>query len=329
MEKFFIAMPDTKNRSVYFPKDCIEELEDLGEVRLNPFDRKLSEQELIELASDCTILLTHWACPQVTASFLDAAPQLKLIAHCAGTVAHIAGEDTYQRGIPCLSANTVMAHYVAEAVLGMMLCGLRGFKEIDLQMQKGHWDKSIPCYSLFDSTVGLIGLGTVGRYLLDLLIPFGPKVKVYDPYLQRDALSRWPFAQIVDLDTALGCDVVSVHASQTPETYHMIDEQAFSRMKPNAIFINTARGSLVDTAAAAKALASEKIRGLFDVYEQEGCPQPQLAGMDNVLLLPHMAAVSAGARMTRAIIRDIRRFLSGEKPELEISYEQFTRMTQE
>lgn len=328
-EKFFITMPAGNSRIIYFPHDCIAALEELGNVKWNPYDRKLTEEELREFASDSTILLTHWRTPQIGKLFLDAAPQLKMIAHCAGTVAHIASEESYRRGIPCLSANPVMAKYVAEDVLGLMISSMRGYKENDLLLQNGVWRQDVQSSSLFNSTVGLIGLGTVGRFLLDLLSPFHTQVKVYDPYLPEGALDKWKFASAASFDQVLRCDVISVHASQTPETYHLINKECLAKMKDHAVFINTSRGSLVDTAAAANALRSRKLRAAFDVFETEACPQPLLSGMDNVLLQAHLASRPATANMTREIIRNIKCFLNGEAVELAVSFEQFSRMTQE
>jgi len=328
-EKFFITMPDNAKRKRHFPKNLIADLEKLGSVDWNPYKRKMTEEELCELGGDATILLTHWGSPQVTETYLKRNPDLKLIAHCAGTVAHIASEATYAAGIPCLSANSVMARYVAEAVLGLIISGMRGFKENDILMQKGVWDKSFPTKSLLDSTVGLVGLGTIGRNLLDLLAPFETKAFIFDPYITDDALVRWPNAKLASFDRVLDCDVVSVHASQTPETYHMINEEAFSKMRDGATFINTSRGSLVDTAAARKMIESKHLQAAFDVYETEECSQDLLIGCDSIVMQPHMSATPAGAKMTEEIIKDIKRFLNGEKLTLSVSYQQFSYMTQE
>lgn len=328
-EKYFITKEAGKDRDRYFPQRLIEQLKKTGTAEFNPLQGELTEAELCALAPDATVLLTHWGAPQITERYLSVNPNLKLIAHCAGTVAHIASGDTYAAGIPCISANSVMARYVAEAVLGLMISSLRGFKENDLLLQNGVWSKGNPAGSLLDSTVGLIGLGTVGRNLLDLLAPFGTSVLVYDPYIPSDVLDAYPFARTASFSEALGADVVSVHASKTPETYHMIDENAFSQMKDGAVFINTSRGSLVDTEAAAKAIRQKNLRAAFDVYEQEGGPQETLAHIDSVLLQPHIAALPAGAKMTEKIIRDIERFLAGEKPHFSVGFEQFNRMTRE
>lgn len=328
-EKFYIVMEDGESRNKYFPENLTDELKKSGSVEFNPLTRSLTEDELCHYAPDATVLLTHWGAPQITSRYLSANPHLKLIAHCAGTVAHIASEDTYNAGIPCLSANNIMARYVAEAVLGLMISSLRSFKENDLLLQNGIWTKSRPSASLLDSTVGLIGLGSVGRNLLDLLKPFGTEVLVYDPYIAEGALSPWPFAKSAAQDEVLKCGVISVHASQTPETYHIIDEKAFSKMRDGAVFINTSRGSLVDTAAAAEMIRKKHLRAAFDVFEQEDAPQEALAHIDSVILQPHVAALPAGAKMTEEIIKDIGRFLNGEKMLLQVDYEQFAHMTRE
>lgn len=326
-EVFFITSPEGGERRKYFPDRLLDRLKEYGEVRINPLPHKPSEEELCRIAPDATVLLTHWGAPRIGARYLDAAPGLKLLAHCAGSVARIASEEVYARGIPVISANAVMAKYVAEAVLGLMIAAARSFKEYDALLTAGVWTKSLPMTSLLDATVGLVGLGTVGRELLNLLAPFGTRVLVYDPYLPDDALEPWPDAERVGLDEALGADVVSVHASKTPETYHLMDAAAFEKMRDGAVFINTARGALVDTPAARAAIERKHLRAAFDVYEEENGPQPMLSGLPTILLQPHVAASPAGASMTAAIVDEIDRFFAGQPLTLTIGIGQFRRMT--
>lgn len=328
-EKFFIVKGPGKSRDKYFPSDLTDRIKPFGTVEFCPVEHEITEDELCLLAPDATVLLTHWGAPQITEKYLTANPALKLIAHCAGTVAHIASEATFRAGIPCISANSVMSDYVAEAVLGLIISSMRSFKENDLLLQNGIWTKNNPSSSLIDSTVGLAGLGNVGKSLLRLLAPFGTEVLVYDPYISDSTLSAFPFAKRAAFEKVLGADVVSVHASQTNETYHMIDRKAFSLMKEGAVFINTARGSLVDTEAAAEMIKEKQLRAAFDVYEQEEGPQENLAHIDSVILQPHIAALPAGAKMTEKVINDIIRFLSGKDTLLNVSYEQFRHMTRE
>lgn len=173
----------------HFPAPILEQLRALGTVVCNPFPRPFTAQELAEALKDTDIVITHWGTPQIDACMLDSAPRLRLLAHAAGTVAHIASEAFYERNIPVLSANSVMARFVAESVLGYMIAATHRVAQLNASIRAGSWDKRLgEQTSLFGNSIGLIGLGTVGRELLSLLAPFGCAVRVYDPYLPT---ARW------------------------------------------------------------------------------------------------------------------------------------------
>lgn len=330
--KILLTVPKGAVFDRHFPPEQLKRLERLGELTINPHNRQYTRAELSELLGDVDIVLTHWGSIQYDKELLDCAPGMKLLAHCAGTVAHIASEEFYRRGIPVLSANKIMARYVAEGVLAYILAGLRSIPQYDRDMRGGHWRvHGKPVRSLMDIEIGMIGLGTVGRFLLDLLSPFGCRVRVYDPYISADALECWKFARLADFDEAMSCSLVTIHASQTPETYHIIDSDALSLLPDGGLLVNTSRGSLVDTDALISELESGRIDAVLDVYEHEGCVQDQrlLECIDNTILQPHLAAIAAGSRMTAAIIDDIERFLRGQPLELTVSREQYLHMTQE
>lgn len=331
--KILIAPPDNLTFARYFPVESVERLRGFGEVERNPFDRSFTAEELRERISDVDILLTHWGTPKIDETVLVRAPKLRLVAHAAGSVANIASDALYQRNIPVLSANPVMARYVAESVLGYMIAGTHRFTQTDGILRSGGWDKLEGEHrSLYGERIGLIGLGAVGRALLDLLASFHCHVSVYDPYLPEDALAKWNFAVRCDFETAMNNPIVSVHASKTPETYHMIDKKALALLPRGAVLINSARGSLIDTKALIAALKEKKLYAVLDVYEKEGAgnlDKELLALTDDTLLQPHAAAIAAGAQMTEAIIDDIGRFVRGEPLQLRVGYRQFRLMTQE
>ena len=327
-----LTVPEGAIKTRHFPPECMARLRALGTVVENPLGRPFTRAELKERLADCEVLLTHWhTVPQLDNDLLDAAPRLRVVAHCAGTVAHIASAGCYARGIAVLSANAIMAEYVAEGVLGMMIASLRRFSDFNDAMHRGVWaPQPERNRSLLDLRVGLVGLGTVGRRLLDLLRPLGCAVTVYDPYLPADALAEWPAAHAGTLADVLRCPVVSIHAAQTPETFHLIDAAALAQLPDGALLINTARGSLVETNALIAALQTGRISAALDVYEHEGCAQPAaLRDCPNVLLLPHQAAAPAGAHMTNGILDDLARYARGEALRLRVTHNQFLHMTQE
>ncbi len=331
--KILITAPDVPAFARYFPPDVINRLRGFGEVARNPLGRSFTPEELRREIADAGILITHWGTPRIDEHILENAPELRLVAHAAGSVADIASEALYDRQIPVLSANPIMARYVAESVLGYMIAGTHRFLQTDGILRAGGWEKHETLQrSLYGARIGLIGLGEVGKHLLGLLEPFHCGVSVYDPYAPADALARRPFARFCDFETAMQNPIVSVHASKTPETCHMIDAKALSLLPPGAVLINSARGALVDTEALLRALGQKKIYAVLDVYEKEGAGNVDpalLAAADVTLLQPHAAAAAAGAEMTRAIVEDIGRFLRGEEPELRVSRGRFRLMTRE
>ncbi len=331
--KILVTAQRGKTFDLHFPEQILAQLREMGDVALNPYSRPFTREELKERLCDTDIVVSHWGTPQIDAEMLSCAPKLKLLAHAAGTVAHIASEAFYEKGIPVLSANAVMARYVAEGALGYLIAGGHRMVQTDRTMREGGWDKRVEeQYSLWNAEIGLIGLGAVARELLDLLRPFDCDVCVYDPYLPENGLDRWPFAHRGTLDEALRRPIVSVHAAQTPETWHMIDEEALAKMPDGAMLLNTARGSLVDTKALIRELQRGRLYAVLDVYEQEGAGavDPELlACTQNTILQPHASCCSAKWRMTQAIVTDIGRFLRGEPLQLQVSLRQYRLMTQE
>ena len=330
--KILITAPQGDIFSRHFPEHILSQLRALGDVAINPHARQFTREELTGELADTDILITHWGALQMTEELLSAAPRLKLLAHGAGTVAHIASEAFYERGVPVISANSVMAGYVAESVLAYILSALHRIPVMDRTMHEGKWQRlHSEVKSLSDGEIGLIGLGTVGRNLLNYLRPFRVKVLVYDPYLKENALNAWDFAHACSFEEAMSRPVVSIHAAQTPETFHMIDEKALRLMPDGGLLVNTARGSLVDTEALMKELNSGRISAALDVFEQEGPGNAPgaLMAYENALLQPHMAASAVTYQMTQAVIDDIRRFLAGQPLTLEIPLAQYRLMTQE
>jgi len=333
--KILITAPQGDVFNRHFPESVLEQLREMGEVALNPHERNFTRDELVRALSDVDIVITHWGTPQITGDVLDQAPRLKLMAHAAGTVAHIASETFYERGIPVLSANSIMAEYVAEAVVGYMIAAAHKMLQLDQLTRADCWDNKMTATrqkSLLRGHIGLIGLGTIARRLLDMLAPFHCNVHVYDPYAKADALYRWPFAELCNFQTAMSQPVVSIHAAQTPETHHMIDAKALRLMPDDGILINSARGSLVDTEALIAELKTGRIYAVLDVYEQEGTgkvPRELLEMTGNTLLQPHMACAPVTWEMTQGVVDDIRRFLKNEPLQLQVSLEQYRLMTQE
>ena len=175
-----------------------------------------------------------------------------------------------------------------------------------------------PLYRLRGGTLGLAGFGKIPQALTPKAQAFGLKVVAYDPFVPTETAAALD-VDLVDFETLLETsDYISVHVPLTPETENMFDADAFRRMKPNALIVNTARGPLVDTDALAAALDADEIGGAgLDVLPVEPPPEKlPLLGRDNVILSPHTGFYSEDALFdlqTKAA-KDVAAVLKGEKP---------------
>ena len=254
----------------------------------------------------------------VSAALLDRAPKLRMIQTGAGSDNVDLAECT-RRGILVCSAAGVNAAAVAEHTMALILGWFKNIVYLDTFL-KARRDSRELCYSggeLLGKAAGIIGLGAIGQRVAALCQAFGMNVLGY---------SRHPKCiqgvENVRLEELLErSDVVSLHVPATPETRHLMDRQAFRRMKPSAVLVNTARGSVVHEADLIEALRRHQIAGAcLDVYEEEPLPQAsQLRALPNVLLTPHTAGYPDGVRLHAGrysfFAGNLQRAWRGELPE--------------
>ena len=327
-----IDTPKGHIRDVFFPEGAIEKLKELGNVILNDTDIPLGEEEIVKYIKDVDICITHWDTPKLSDKVIESANRLRLVAHAAGSVANIITDRVYEKGIKVCSANTIMARYVAEGVLAYILAGLRNIPEHDRDIRNGGWNRKIEqSRTLFGEKLGLIGLGTVGSFLLELLKPFGVIIRLYDPYISSAALAGYPDVETGTLEDVLTwANIISVHASLTPETRHLLDKKRLSLVQSGALFVNTARGAVIDEEALTDELCSGRFKAVLDVFGKEPLElDSRLRKLENVILMPHVAGATAREQMTFAIIEEIRRYINGEPLEYEIPYKKYKLMTKE
>lgn len=250
-------------------------------------------------------------------SFLDKAPKLRMIQTGAGYDNVDLAECT-SRSILVCSAAGVNTAAVAEHTMALILGWFKNIVYLD-SFLKAHRDSRELRYSggeLCGKTAGIIGLGAIGQRVSSLCRAFGMNVLGY---------TRHPKSvqgvEAVSLDELLArSDVVSIHVPATSETRHMIGRQAFQKMKPSAVLVNTARGSVVHEEALIEALSDHQIAGAcLDVFEEEPLPQAsRLRELPNVILTPHTAGYPDGVKLHEKrysfFSSNIRQAWSGEMP---------------
>jgi phosphoglycerate dehydrogenase-like enzyme len=184
------------------------------------------------------------------------------------------------------------------------------------EMQEGRWKtEDFLNEGLLDRTVGLVGFGAVARYLVPLLKPFRARIRAYDPFVSAAAMRDCGVEPASLREVISGSGILSLHAPKTPETRHLIDAEILKLVPDGAVFVNTARGSLVDEAALAAELSTGRFQAVLDVFEKEPLPPDSpLRGLPNVILVPHMAGPTVDRRRlaTLAVMEEAERLLAGK-----------------
>ncbi len=278
--------------------------------------------EIVHFIGDAEIFVTHLA--PLTGTMMEACPGLKLVAVSRGGPVNIDMDAARRHGIKVVNVPGRNASAVAEFTLGAILAETRKITAGHAALARGEWRgdlyrADIMGRELNELSVGVVGYGAVGTRVVRLLRAFGARILVADPYVQLSAEDRAAGVEHVGLDTLLKrADVVTLHARVTPETTGFIGAEQFARMRPGTVFVNTARGPLVDHAALYEALASGHLGGAaLDTFAIEPVPPNEpLLRLSNVTLSPHMAGASLRTVTFAAeqVAEEVRRFLEGEPP---------------
>jgi phosphoglycerate dehydrogenase-like enzyme len=282
--------------------------------------------DLSALCDQAVVCLTGWGTPPLSEELLAANPTLQLVAHTAGSIRRLLPAAAMKRGLRVSHAAAIIADAVAEFVVSQALCGLRHLHEIDQAMKRGDDWHDLHEHSfgrlLGGQTVGVIGAGYVGRQVIRLLRAFGCDVLLYDPLLASDAAAELGVKVVALKELFARSVVVSLHAPALPETLGMVGAAELALLPDGAVFVNTARGALVDHEALAREVASGRIFAALDVFDPEPLPvDAPLRGRPNVLLSPHIAGHTCEThrRQGQAMIDEVRRFLRGEPLRYEVT----------
>jgi len=262
--------------------------------RTNPYGRRMKSGEVIELGHNCRGLVA--GVEPYTAETLAQLPNLRCISRCGAGIDSIDMAEAKRRGIAVLNTPDEPITAVAELTLAMMLALLRQLPRVDSLTHEHKWQR-VTGRLLMGKTVGIVGLGRIGRRVAELVQPFGATVIGVEPCPDGDWVAAHD-VELMDLPTLLArADIVSLHASTASKHPLRLGAAELAQMKPGAWLINLARGDMVDDEALSEALTSDQLSGAgLDVFPQEPYHGP-LCDNPRAILSPHQATLTLETRV--------------------------------
>ncbi|NJD68219.1 MAG: dihydrofolate reductase [Candidatus Methylomirabilota bacterium] len=272
-----------------------------------PVQERLSEEELLGLIEDIDGVIS--GDDRFSEKVYQAAKRLKVVSKWGTGIDSLKKEIASKYGVIIRNTPNAFTEPVADTVLGYILCFARRLPWMDRDMKNGTW-KRLSGTSLHEQTLGVIGVGNIGKAVIRRAAAFGMRVLGNDIIeIPRDFLERTTVEMVSKEELLKQSDFVSLNCDLNPTSYHLMSGQEFGLMKREAYLINTARGSVVDEPKLVKALEDKKIAGAgLDVFEVEPLPHNSLLRrMDNVLMAPHNsnASPSVWERIHEATVKNL------------------------
>ena len=261
------------------------------EVIVNPYGRKLTTEEFIELTAEADAVIA--GVENITREALVKRPNIKVISRCGVGMDNVDQEACKELGIKLYNTPNAPVASVAELTVTVMLDLLKNVSNMNRDLKAGNWNK-MTGYMLNGKRIGIIGMGRIGRRVAELLHVFGVETAYTDiqdmkngyTYMEKQALLLW-------------ADIITIHASNCKEGTFLLGAEDIQTMKETSFLVNTSRGRFVDEDALYNALKTKRIPGAaLDVYIEEPY-QGRLCELDNVLLTPH---ISSSAKEGRAVM---------------------------
>lgn len=278
---------------------------DRYEITLPGENSTFRREEVLEMIADCHVLIPNFSF-YTDKDMMDRGAKLELISNYAVGFNNIDVEYATKKGIAVTNTPNSVLEPTAELAFGLLLDAGRRISYYDRKVRKPYgvdWevnsDVGLP---FFGQTLGIVGMGRIGQAVARRAVASGLKIIYHNRSRLDPSIENSYHARYVSFDELLReADYISLNAPSTPETHHLIGAEQLSKMKPTAVLVNTARGSLVDEKALAAALTEKRIFAAgLDVFENEPKINPDLLLLDNVVLTPHAGTKTKEARTDMA-----------------------------
>ena len=283
----------------------------------------LTEEDFINYANDADIIY-NGGHVFISKKVLKSLPKLKAIVRHGIGYNNIDVKAAKELGIIVSNCPGFCIEEVSTHCIALLLSFLRGIPYSNNWVKGGNWflgnSPQISLDSIFNEIVGLIGFGNIGKRIYEKLLPFKPKIYIYDPYITNESFNF----ELTDLNKLLKISKYIILAcSSTESNYHMIDEEQFNYMRKDAVIVNVGRGQLINEKLLIRYLEENKIGGAaLDVFEHEPINmESPLLKLNNVILTPHTAGTSpkSSELVKEMIIDEIIRIIRGEKPQNQVN----------
>ena len=276
----------------------------------NPYGRKLTESELLNLVVTHQPIGLIAGTEPITANVIKAATRLKVISRCGVGLDNVDVEYAHAAGIQIAYTPDSPSSAVKELAIAFMFEGLRKISVSDRIVRSGQWSKT-QGKLLANQTVGVIGIGRIGKQVAEFLHSYGCRVLGYE--IRKLDL---PWLRQVSLEELLRqSDIITLHVPNRPDTYHVINRQTLSLMKDDALIVNTARGEIIDEQALYEFLNSRpQAHACLDTFVEEPYIGP-LASLNNVTLTPHIGSFTLETRqeMEREAVNNLVQYLEVDR----------------
>jgi len=313
-------IPEEAIRTVSAGKISATELEDVSMITY----RGGQKSDLIKAVTDADVIVGDFTNNiAMDADVVRAAKRCVLIQQPSTGYQHIDVDAAAKEGIPVANIAGANTFAVAEHAIMLILACLKKLLLANEKTKRAEWAQDeMQLYGIFElwgKTLGIIGMGRIGREVAKRALPFGVRLIYYDVRRPSQAEERELAITYRDLDQLIAeSDIITIHTSLTPETENLISADRIARMKPNAIVINVSRGNIADEAALAKALKEKKLQAAgLDVFSEEPIsPKNPLLGAPNAVLTPHIAGVTSESmlRIIDMSVENVARILRGQEP---------------
>ena len=313
-----------QSRAQYYGERALGGLQAIADVRLHACSDALDAAGLIGAAHGVDIIVADRLTAAPREIFL-ALPNLRAFVRCAVDIRNVDVEAASAAGVLVTRAGPGFVQSVAELAVGFMVDLSRGISRATADYHAGRKPDVVMGRQLAGSRLGIIGYGSIGRYLAEIARVLGMEVLVADPF----ATVAEPFQRVPLDDLMARSDYVVCLAIANEQTENLIGQAALARMQRHAVFINLSRGNLVDEAALAAALRDNRIAGAaMDVGRApDQMPSPELARFPNVIATPHIGGLTPPAIESQALetVRQVEAILAGKAPVGAVNAERWAR----